>query len=331
MTHDPHASKNPLANKRYAYAKTLESEGDWTGAVDLYEQALELDPDWAAAWYALGLARQEARVADAEAVSAFERALALDPADSYGAGLRLARLKGEAPAVPAVAYVRGLFDQYAETFESVLVDRLGYRAPALIAAALQRAAPGRSLGAVMDWGCGTGLMADALKGRFGAIDGLDLAPAMVAAANQKGVYRHLRVANVLDPAPPGKAYDAVIAADVLCYIGELSPVFERARDHLRPAGLFAFSVEALDPLLEDVEGEADMEGEADTALNDNWPPEGADVALLPSLRYAHGLDGLLARAAGADFALLDMSADVLRHDRGRPVIGYVMVFALEEA
>ena len=40
------------------------------------------------------------------------------------------------------------------------------------------------------------------------------------------------------------AYDLLAAADVLIYMGELSPTFEAAAMSLRPGGLFIFSVEA---------------------------------------------------------------------------------------
>ncbi len=320
MAIDPHASRDPLANKRYAYAKALQDEGDHAGAVDLFEQALELDPTWPAGWYALGLARLEAGAPVAAAEDAFRQALALDPADTYGAGLRLARLTGEAPEAPPESYVRTLFDQYAERFDDVLVDRLGYRAPALLSAALERAAPGRRFERVLDWGCGTGLMAQALVGRYGHIDGSDLSPGMVEAAAGKGLYATLSVGNVLDaPAPEAiGAYDLIIAADVLCYLGELSPVFAGARARLADEGLFAFSVEALDPLLEDAADAAGVDA----------PAEGLDFALLPSLRYAHGFEGLVERAAAAGFQLIETTADILRHDRGRPVLGYVLVFGL---
>ena len=67
-------------------------------------------------------------------------------------------------------------------------DGLGYRGPAVILAALDEVAPGRAFGATLDLGCGTGLMAQALVGRAGPIDGIDLSPGMIAQASREVVH-----------------------------------------------------------------------------------------------------------------------------------------------
>ena len=91
------SSGNFAADRRYDYARGAAGGGDHAAAADLCEQALELAPDWAPAWFALGDAR--AAIGDAGAAeAAFSRALLCDPDDSQGAALRLARLRGETPA-----------------------------------------------------------------------------------------------------------------------------------------------------------------------------------------------------------------------------------------
>src|SRR3954447_19432537 len=120
MTHFARSSGNLAADRRYDYARGAAGDGDHAAAADLCEQALELAPDWAPAWFALGEARGALGENDA-AQAALARALACDPQDSQGAGLRLARLRGETPARPPDAYVRDLFDQYADRFETHLV------------------------------------------------------------------------------------------------------------------------------------------------------------------------------------------------------------------
>src|SRR5271155_6236558 len=136
MTRDPLASGDPLAERRFAYAKAAAAEGDFAAAAEVLEQALERAPDWAAAWFALGEARQELGDIDA-AAEAFRAALRCDPADAQGAIARLALVgRGETPPALPPAYIARLFDQYAPRFEAPLTERLGYSAPAPLAEAL---------------------------------------------------------------------------------------------------------------------------------------------------------------------------------------------------
>src|SRR3546814_7690729 len=99
------------------------------------------------------------------AVAAFSRYLALSPDDRHGALPHLALL-GAAPAPDAlpVAYVTALFDEYAPRFERSLLVDLGYRGPEQVldaVAAIRGAAAAFS--AVLDLGCGTGLVGDRLR------------------------------------------------------------------------------------------------------------------------------------------------------------------------
>ena len=74
------------------------------------------------------------------------------------------------------AYVARLFDDYAPRFDAHLIESLAYRAPALIADALDSAAPGRRFAHALDIGCGTGLMGQAVRGRVDHLTGVDLSP-----------------------------------------------------------------------------------------------------------------------------------------------------------
>ena len=61
MGRDPLASGDPLAERRFAYARAAADQGDFRAAAEVLEQALERAPDWAAAWFALGWAGSERR------------------------------------------------------------------------------------------------------------------------------------------------------------------------------------------------------------------------------------------------------------------------------
>jgi predicted TPR repeat methyltransferase len=257
-------------------------------------------PGWAPGWAALGEARE--RSGDpAGARDAWAHAAALDPGGTLGAEAHLARLDGRTPGALPEAYLRALFDDYAPRFDRHLVDALDYRGPAVLAEALERAAPGRRFAAALDLGCGTGLMGLALRGRVDRVDGVDLSPAMAERARATGAYAAV-AAGSLEEALAGAAagsLDLVVAADVFVYLGDLAPVLGLAARALQAGGLLAFTVQAL--------------------------AEGDDVALGPDMRFSHAprhVESAL-RGAGLAGALLEPAST--RREGGQAVPGLVAV------
>jgi predicted TPR repeat methyltransferase len=294
----PRSSGDLVADRRYAYAMDLKADGRPAEAAELIEQALERVPDWAEGWMALSQAREAAGDA-AGAAAALERARASDPFDRLGAALHLARLgAAAAPEAPPAAYVRDLFDAYADDFETALVGKLGYDGPRRIVAALEEAAPGRRFTHGIDLGCGTGLMAAALAGRVARLDGVDLSAAMVARARAKNLYAELRVGEIVaDLAAGGATYDLILAADVFCYLGDLEPVLTAARARATAGAVLGFSVE-----------------------------RGASgIALADSLRYAHGADYLTDTLVAAGWRDARFTPATLRHDRGQALAGLFVI------
>ncbi|MBB3999300.1 class I SAM-dependent DNA methyltransferase [Aureimonas pseudogalii] len=301
MTTPSHRSGDPLADRRADYAEAYAKAGDAAAAADLMRQALDLAPDWPLGRMRLASFLEESGAAG-DAARVYEAVAAADPADPYGAGLKLAALgQAPAPAAPPPRFVAGLFDQYAASFETQLVERLGYRVPETLFAALMEAAgAGARFARALDLGCGTGLMGQRLRPVSDRLDGIDLSAGMLEKARAKGIYDALTEGDVLEArSGDGSLYDCIAAADVLTYLGDLAPVFARVASLLAPGGLFAFSVEADD---------------------------GANgFALKPSLRYAHAPAELAGMLREAGFELqLDRRTE-LRRDRGEPVPGALMV------
>src|ERR1700689_165586 len=158
------SSGDLMADRRFDFARDLQLKGDLAAAADLLEQATELAPNFASAWFTLGEIREQLGEHEA-AIAAFRKAQAADPEDRHGASLRLMRLGAEKLSNMPQAYVRALFDQYAPKFEAALVDDLGYRGPALLfKAVLSERAPVHKppfFKRAIDLGCGTGLAAAA--------------------------------------------------------------------------------------------------------------------------------------------------------------------------
>ena len=137
------------------------------------------------------------------------------------------RIEGDPTETMSQAYVRALFDRYADRFDEDLTIRLKYQAPQVLRAMVDQI-PGdrarRQLD-VLDVGCGTGLAGVAFRSLARRLHGSDLAPRMVEKARRRGVYDHLEVAELVEGiARTPRAWDLVVAADVLVYVGDLAPV-----------------------------------------------------------------------------------------------------------
>jgi predicted TPR repeat methyltransferase len=302
----PHSSGDLAADRRYGYAQDLLKERDFAAAADLFRQVLELTPQWAPAWFGLGEALEQ--VGDRQgAVEAFGQARALLPDDTLGAGVRLARL-GVADAGMTPAYVAALFDEYADRFDDHLVKALRYTGPQVVMEGLENIC--RSAGRpfqfhrAADLGCGTGLMAAALRQHVTIMHGVDLSPAMVEKARRSGFYAEGAVTfgDLVGYLAGQRAetFDLLMATDVLVYVGDLAPVFHAARRAMTQGGLFAFTVQA-------GAGERFRIGE--------------------DLRYHHSEAYLRDTARHAGLAVGMLSPCVTRQDRGKPVDSLVVVLS----
>jgi predicted TPR repeat methyltransferase len=300
------SSGDLLSDRRYKAAVELAGRGDFVAAADLLMQTVEVAPDFATAWFALGAIRD--RLGDRDgAVVAFEAASRADPDDYHGARLQLARLGGGA-AAPAMSepYVRRLFDQYAARYDAALGEYLHYRGPALLHEAvestLRRIGRPMRFNSLLDLGCGTGLAGAAFRPVVERLVGVDLSAAMIARAQAKALYDRLAVGDVTnflaDEIANGAKYDLVLAADVFVYVNDLAPIFIGIARVLAPAGIVAFTVET---------------------------HGGAGVALLPTLRFAHGEPYLREVIAAAGLRLLALEQAAIRTEKAAPVAGLVIV------
>ncbi len=303
--HHQLSSGDVIADRRADYARMLEEGGEPDAAAELMEQALELVPAWAAGWYRLATYLEKAGRADA-AIEAYRRTLAFDPDDIFGATLKLALLGDVAtPDRPPSRYVERLFDDYADRFESALVEKLDYSVPQKLAALI--ASTGRRYERAVDLGCGTGLLGPEIRGRVDRLEGFDLSQNMLVKAAEKQVYDSLAQADLsLAPDLSGLFADAarhradlVTAADVLMYLGNLDSVFAIIGELAASGADIAFSVE------------------------DAGDGEGFHLA--PSLRYAHSESYVRALLAGHGLQIFATVKSVIRKDGGKPVSGILFL------
>lgn len=210
-------------------------------------------------------------------------------------------LRGGVPPQMPRADVIALFDDMAPRFDALLVDELEYRVPEKLAAAIERAAPGRRFAHALDLGCGTGLMGAQLRPRVDRLDGVDLSPRMIERARARGVYDELHTAEVHEHLAETTArHDLIVATDVFIYIGDLAPLVAAARDVLAGGGLLAASAEQHD---------------------------GVDVRLAPTGRYQHSRGYLERLAADHDLEVLAFDPSEARLEAGVFVPGWLFVLS----
>jgi len=299
------SSGDVIADRRADYARMLDEGGEPDAAAELMEQALELAPAWAAGWYRLATYQEKVGKTDA-AVEAYRRTLELDPEDVFGSSLKLALLGDtETPAQPPSRYVERLFDDYADRFETSLVEKLDYSVPQKLAALV--ASTGRHYRRAVDLGCGTGLLGPEIRAQVTELEGFDLSQNMLAKAAEKHIYDHLAQADLSLASEASGLFtdgarhraDLVTAADVLMYLGNLESVFAILDDLAIAGADFVFSVE---------------DG-----------GEGDGFSLAPSLRYAHSQSYVEGLAAAHGLEILDIVKTTIRKDGGKPVSGILFL------
>jgi predicted TPR repeat methyltransferase len=279
-------------------AGALVRQGAYTAALECSQRALKAKPNYFLAHRHLAVAYERLGQRD-KAIAAYQDALRCQP-DEEETRYCLAAIAQEGmPATAPVSYVQGLFDCYAERFDSHLTGTLKYRAPELVARAVGDARPAGPMD-VLDLGCGTGLSGAALRPYARSLVGVDLSAGMIAKARERQIYDEL-IVHELTAAMTAldRRFDLIVACDVFVYIGDLGPTFAAAAAALRAGGLFAFSVEADD--------------EAET------------YRLSPTRRYTHALRYIGRLAADQGLVERSASRQVLRIERGKNVEGWIVV------
>jgi predicted TPR repeat methyltransferase len=271
---DDDADPAATLNERATQALT---EGNLDAAIALYQRALEHDPTEATILYnlantyyadnnprlAVRYYRQALRHGGHDTAVHYNYAHVLehtghplraawqywqllqhDPS-CVAAAYRLRILTHRAPPCAPLPYVEQLFNGYAATYNASLLDNLQYQGTSTLFRLLKPHLPGGKTATVLDIGCGTGLMGQALSPVVAAIDGVDVAAAMLEQARESGVYRALYQQDILSFLPNKDGlYDVVVSADCFPYIGALESLFSALSRVLVPGGLLAFTTEA---------------------------------------------------------------------------------------
>jgi predicted TPR repeat methyltransferase len=305
--------------------------GDPDLAFSCFSKAVKYEPEMAEAWNNLGVAMdREDRTA--EAMEAYKKALGIRPdypSAHFNLGLLLQKIGNyagaeehyrkvleslpehasaqymlqslgalENPAAAPIDYVRGVFDECANTFERTLVAKLKYTTPELLFALVKDLlTPGI---AILDLGCGTGLGSEFYRPFARRMVGVDISRKMLEKAWAKGTYDRVKEMDILRDWDFDEKFDLICATDVFVYVGDLSPAAASSSLFLNPGGHLAFSVEILD---------GDVDG----------------YRLLPTARFAHSHTYVQRVMAGSGLTITRCEETVLRQEAGQPVAGLLVV------
>lgn len=223
-----------------------------------------------------------------------------NPGDAVTDYLLAAATQVSNPDAPPDGMIEALFDEYAGHFEAHLQGVLQYRAPELMMEILQRELrPLQGRWQVVDLGCGTGLCGPLLRPLAQRLVGVDLSQGMLDRARAKGVYDELWQTDLVEAL--GRLHgqvDLAASADVMIYVGSLSPVLRQAAAALKPGGWFVFTTEV---------------------------HEGEGYVLSHTGRYLHARGYVESEARGAGFEVHCVEAIVSRFNDGLPVMQDVHV------
>ncbi len=234
------------------------------------------------------------------AVAMLQRYLEAMPGDPQ-AGHLLAAATGEATDLAPRSYIVSLFDEYSASFESHLVESLGYSGPQQLANLLDdNTGAERNFHALLDLGCGSGLVGEQLREKCDLMTGVDLSPRMVEAATQKGIYHKLICGDIVEELHGlTESFDLIISADTVIYIGNLAPLAGAVAERAAPGACLLLSTEA-----------GDQEG----------------YELLLSGRYAHHRDYVVETFTAVGFELREVRRRPLRKDGDQWLEGDFFLF-----
>ena len=234
-------------------------------------------------------------------------------------------------------FVAELFDSFADTFDSKLVDGLGYTVPQKVGDAAKEVRS--SYQSVLDAGCGTGLAGRFLKPLVqDVMVGVDASPKMLDIAakctTRKGCgadklddeeenggkevllyddllvldLEEMTVENTLHKtSTESSGFDLIVAADVLVYFGSISNLLQTFADISIPGAALIFSCERAS------EEEAPL----------GW-------RLLASGRFSHTKQHALEAASDAGYELVLYEEIVPRMEKGEEVKGHMFGFVLKD-
>lgn len=227
-------------------ASAHDDRGDISEALRLFTRAIACDPGFERAYDAL-TRRYYALGREQDGANIYRAWIKVAPDDPEVQHMAAAFTGADVPSKCSESYVRVYFDKFSKTFDDVLVKKLAYRGPEVVAALLGEHIAGTSGLTILDAGCGTGLCGPTLRPFCTRLVGVDLSGEMLERARARGCYDDLVISEITEfMQRHQKTFDVIVTSDVLVYIGDLKAITAATYRALKPGGLFVATVEALE-------------------------------------------------------------------------------------
>ena len=233
--------KNRILSVIYFFSKGLIPD-----AIDILEVLIKADPNDALLFNMTGGCYASQGKVDL-AIEFYEKALILKPDYAIPQHM-LNSLIGHTSKSPPKEYVKNLFDDYAERFDESLLNQLQYKLPFLIKEIILKLdSKITKFEKVIDLGCGTGLSGKDVRSISKNLTGIDLSENMINKARELDIYDSLIVGDIIEiMSSSTEKYDLFIALDVLVYIGDVKSIFNTVKKCCNKDALFIFSIEVQD-------------------------------------------------------------------------------------
>ncbi len=266
-------------------------------ALNSYRKAIEIHPVYASPHLNLGISLQKSKQFK-KAEEHYNKVLEIQPDNKVARFMLQSIGRAETPDAAPVEYVRNIFDQCAENFETILVEKLAYKTPELLFNLVRPYLTGKMT--ILDLGCGTGLGAQLYQPFAKSLTGVDVSSKMLKKAYEKKIYNRLEVFDILQDWVFPEKFDLIYSSDVFVYLGNLDTIIRSASSYLVNGGKFAFSVE-------------------------NLKDSSANYQLFPSGRYAHSQKYIQECLNRHGLQLIEFKKTNIRNQSGNPVKGLLIV------
>ena len=281
-------------------AMVVKETGDPAEAVGLYFNALALDPSLHKVHHYLAQTLYDLYRGEQDDAKEMAKNLAgkwkqFFP-DNPIANYVCKTLNGEDISQADRAYVKEMFDDFADSFETTLA-KLDYQTPEILKSFLEKKTQKIK---ILDAGCATGNNAFCLRPHASFLIGIDLSDKMVREARKKNMYDVLEETDITEFCNRNpSSFDLVVITDVMCYFGNIEPLL---------CAIFC----ALDD-----KGEVFLTFEKQEKGEENF-------VLQPCGRFAHNKNYVVNTLRHLGFHQVDAQDRILRYEDGKPVAGVVV-------
>ena len=121
---------------------------------------------------------------------------------------------------------------------------MDYNAPKIVSKLITNNYQNKSLGSILDLGCGTGLFGEEIYRFCNYLEGVDLSSLMINLARKKNIYSKLSAMDIIDYLNSKELdFNYFVFLDVFIYLGDLDNVFQLIYSKNKTSGKLIFTTE----------------------------------------------------------------------------------------